>query len=371
VRFLIVDANYPAFLAAIYASDPRLSQAPYEEQIARIRAGMFGEAAFQAAALRALGHEAEVVVTNAHEAQRAWAQEHGQAGLARAPWTFRLRRGIVPWLSRRRADTSWPILVAQAKAYRPDVLYVGILDTLPAAVVAGLRESARLVVAQIATSVPDGDYRGYDLVISSIPAIVDRFHREGIAAEVVPLAFEPAVLDAIPARPRDVAVSFVGSFTDAYRDRVEIVETVARVAPLQTWTADRTRLPANSPILPTIRGAAFGRDMYTVLARSRLTLNSHGTIAGPDANNLRLYEATGMGALLVTDQRDNLQALFDVGSEIVAFRTPAEAAEVVAYYLEHPSEAERIAAAGQARTLRDHTWAERMARLVASVEARL
>jgi spore maturation protein CgeB len=111
--------------------------------------------------------------------------------------------------------------------------------------------------------------------------------------------------------------------------------------------------------------------MYAVLARSRLTLNTHGIVSGSDANNLRLFEATGMGALLVTDHRRNLGELFDAGTEVVTYRDPGEAAAVVNYYLDHPLEAARIAAAGQARTLREHTWADRMAQLVTLTMARL
>jgi spore maturation protein CgeB len=371
MRFLFIDANYPAFLEAIYRDHPHLASASYDEQRAAIRAGMFGEAAFQVDALRALGHEAEVIVTNAHAAQRAWAEEHRLPHLDQTRWSFRLRRGVLPWVSRRRTETAWGIVIEQVRAYRPDVVYVAILNTMPTTIVAQIRKSARLVVAQVATTIPDGTYRDYDLIISSIPAIVHRFRRAKIPAELVPLAFEPAVLEHVSVSRRDVAVSFVGSFSDAYLDRVQIVDAVARAAPLQTWTADRAYLPLDSAIIPTIRGRALGRDMYTVLARSELTLNSHGKVSGPDANNLRLYEATGMGALLVTDDGDNLNSLFKVGSEVLSYRTPTEAAELVCYYLDHPFEASRIAAAGQARTLRDHTWADRMQRLVATVQPRL
>lgn len=371
MRFLFVDAQYPAFLESVYRDHPHLASATYDQQRATIHAGLFGEAAFQADALRAMGHEADVIVTNAAAAQRAWAKERRLEHLDRPRLRLRRRGGVVPWVSRQRVGTAWGIVAAQVRAYQPDVVYVEILDTIPAAVVAEIRESTRLVVAQIATTIPDGNYSGYDLIISSIPAIVDRFRRDNIPAELVPLAFAPLVLEHVSASRRDVPVSFVGSFSDAYRDRVAIVDAVARAAPLQTWTADRAQLPANSAIVPTIRGSAFGRGMYAVLARSQLTLNSHGIVSGSDANNLRLYEATGMGALLVTDHRDNLNRLFNVGAEILSYRTPAEAAELVTHYLAHPSEAARIAAAGQARTHRDHTWADRMQQLVVSVESRL
>ena len=104
--------------------------------------------------------------------------------------------------------------------------------------------------------------------------------------------------------------------------------------------------------------------MYRALARSRITLNRHINVAENNANNMRLYEATGVGAMLLTDRKDNLQDLFEIGREVVAYSSKEEAAELVRYYLEHPQEAEQIAKAGQARTLREHTYAHRMQELV-------
>ena len=40
------------------------------------------------------------------------------------------------------------------------------------------------------------------------------------------------------------------------------------------------------------------------------------------ANNMRLYEATGVGALLVTDWKENLGEMFEPGKEVVAYRSP-------------------------------------------------
>jgi hypothetical protein len=170
---------------------------------------------------------------------------------------------------------------------------------------------------------------------------------------------------------RDVPVSFVGSFSTRYADRVQLVEAVAMAAPLKTWTGDDAAIPVGSPIRPTIQGPAWGRAMFEVLARSRMTVNTHGRIAGDDANNLRLYEGTGMGTLLVTDARRNMGQLFDVGSEVVTYSDAADCAQIVRHFLDHPDEAASIAAAGQRRTMRDHTWANRMARLTELIRLRL
>ena len=60
--------------------------------------------------------------------------------------------------------------------------------------------------------------------------------------------------------------------------------------------------------------------MYRVLARTRVAMNRHGDIAEGHANNMRLFEATGAGALLATEAADNLPELFEPGREVLAYR---------------------------------------------------
>jgi spore maturation protein CgeB len=103
--------------------------------------------------------------------------------------------------------------------------------------------------------------------------------------------------------------------------------------------------------------------MYQILHGSKVTVNHHGDVA-PYANNMRLFEATGVGALLVTDWKVNLHEMFEPGREVVAYRNPEECVELVQYYLEHDEEREAIARAGQERTLREHTYYHRMQELV-------
>ena len=70
-----------------------------------------------------------------------------------------------------------------------------------------------------------------------------------------------------------------------------------------------------------------------------------------------------MGACLITDWKINLPEMFEPDAEIVAYRTPEECAEKVRYLLDHESERQAIAAAGQRRTLQDHTYEKRSEQL--------
>jgi spore maturation protein CgeB len=78
---------------------------------------------------------------------------------------------------------------------------------------------------------------------------------------------------------------------------------------------------------------------------------------------MRLYEATGMGSLLVTDAKQNLPDLFEPGGEVIAYNGEDELVEAVQHYASNEPERALIAAAGQRRTLRDHSYARRMAEL--------
>ncbi len=372
MRVLIVDHYYDAVIDRIYERNPGLAHADHATQRARIDEALFGETTFEVAALRALGHEAWDSLINIRPLQEAWAREHGIRLRRASRWGLRRRRGWLPWP--RRSDSGWmgDALLAQVRVLRPDVVHVQAMGYLEPRLVAAIRRETRFVVGQVATDLPPAAiHRGYDLVVSSIPDLVDGVRADGGDAAWLPLAFEPDLLKTIPAVDRDVAVSFVGSFSSRYANREAIVEAVARTAPLQTWTADSAQLPKDSAIRPTIRGSAFGRDMYEVLARSRLTINTHGRVAGNAANNLRLFEATGMGALLVTEAKSNLADLFEIGAEAVTYRDAEDCADVLRYFLAHPGEADAIAAAGQRRTLRDHTWRNRMGELVELVRRRL
>src|SRR5262249_56992222 len=108
----------------------------------------------------------------------------------------------------------------------------------------------------------------------------------------------------------------------------------------------------------------WGYDMYRQLQQAQITLNIHVDIAEDFAGNMRLFEATGSGSLMITDWKVNLHEMFEPGKEVVAYRSAQECIELIQYYLEHDNERERIADAGQQRTIREHTYSRRVQRLM-------
>ena len=104
--------------------------------------------------------------------------------------------------------------------------------------------------------------------------------------------------------------------------------------------------------------------MYNILYNSKISLNRHIDAAENHANNMRLYEATGVGTMLITDYKRDLDKLFIPGKEIETYRTEKELKDKVKFYLSHEEERQIIAKAGQKRTLGDHTYKKRMQELL-------
>ena len=393
MKWLILNTDYPHFLESLYEGHPGLASRSYDEQMRMRNESLFGTADFFSSNLARLGHQAWDVHFNNEPLQRAWAAEHGvdagTAGQHTTPSSMQrirtagnrlpiaaLKPLLRPIARRYALRRNWlhDLLLAQVKHYAPDVIVNHDPVAFPPAFLRELKAHTRFLVAQIASPVPPGGHESlaaHDLVLSSFPHFVTRFRDVGIASEYMPLCFEPRVLESVaPSGFRPIPAAFVGSLSPAHRERIDLIDQVCERSGLAVWGAAQS-LPAGSATHRCHRGEAWGRAMFEILGDARIALNHHIDVAAGYANNMRLYEATGMGAMLLTDARRNLGDLFALNGEVVTYGSAAECAELLEYYAAHEQERAAIARAGQRRTLRDHTYAQRMRQLLELVTTRL
>lgn len=151
--------------------------------------------------------------------------------------------------------------------------------------------------------------------------------------------------------PRIYDVGFVGNLAIAHRG-------TARARRLKL-IAERFR---TNDFYRQYAPAEVGR----VYSQSRVVFN---TSIARDVT-MRLFEGTACGALVLTDSVANgLDELFDVGHELAVYRDDAELLKQIAYYLAHEAERAQIAAAGQRRTLAEHTYTHRAQTLLEAIAA--
>jgi spore maturation protein CgeB len=392
MRILVLNADYPRFLAWFYRRQPGLETASYATQIAARNASLFGVADFYSRNFAALGHQAAEVHVNNPWLQSEWAREHGMAVEAPKPAGATERRALPVWLQSavkpfkpmlrplaRRIGLSpkldaqaEAILLAQIEDFRPDLILnqdVFHVDTALARRIKSI--GSPMLIGQVGIEPSRGqDWAVYDMMISQLPATVRAFRALGVRSEVSHLAFEPAILDALPAAPAaDIDISFVGTVSVDHQQRIALLEAVASRYDLKLWGNRPKTLPASSPLHRCYQSEVWGADMYQVLRRSRITLNSHIDMAGSEAGNMRLFEATGVGAFLLTDFKENLHTLFAPDREVAVWRSIDDCLKVIGRMIGDDNGRAAIARAGQARTMAQHTYRHRAAEILKLVEA--
>lgn len=350
---------------------------------------------FWSLALTKLGYETSEIVSNAECMQKAWVKENG-VDYSERNWLL-------------------DITMAQITAFRPEVLFVNDFVTYTAEYLREVRAncpSIRLIIGWCGAPYKDRSvFKEYDLVLSSAPELVQDFLSQGHRSYHLNHAFHPRILEKLDSnRSPDIDFSFIGSIAkkEQYHLQREVLllELVKRT-PLQLWAdvnalsfqqrsqvairqhaydvahglarsgarwavkndlAQRVLSWTDRPVMPLTvnrrlaklaRAPIFGLNMFSHIQRSRVSLNSHIDLSSSYASNMRLYEVTGVGSCLLTDWKPNLQNLFEIDSEVVAYSSPEECVEKVSYLLEHEDDRKAIAAAGQKRTLRDHTFDQR------------
>lgn len=349
---LFINVYYQAFMIEHYRRHPQLARDNYQKQKESLHGRCFGDCDFYSEGLKAAGWDAEDLIINCWPLQKAWAIENNYDG------------------------EGFSIAVEQIRRAKPDVIYLQDLSVATKEFISIVRPYTKLIVGQIASPVPpQASLLDIDIIFSSFPHFVERFRKAGINAYYQPLSFEPRVLGRLNAyvsfNERKYAATFVGGVSMAHGKGTQFLEQLAHLVPIDFWGYGAESLPADSPIRRQHHGEAWGLDMFEILSQSRIAVNRHIDVSENYANNMRLFEATGCGALLVTEYKDNLNELFEIGKEVVAYRSPEECADLIRYYLANPHEAEGIAKAGQKRTLDEHCIAKRMKQTAHILKSRL
>lgn len=372
MRIAILNTDYPRFLSELYSEQPDLERKTYAEQMEARNRSLFAVADFYSLALRKLGHEAVEFHLNNEILQRTWGREHGFSPRKR----YRLGRQfqVIPWIRSRELEDWRPkIIEAQIRDYRPDVIWNQAPDSILTDIISRLRPLTKIMMAQQASPPlsETEDWSLYDLAISSFPPRVEWFQSKGIPSYLNRLAFGQSVLDQLPENlPKDLPITFIGSLSSLHTSRTNLLEMIARKYPLQVWGPTPDFLPDDSPLRKCYQGTAWGTKMYEILARSRIAFNHHGNFP-PFANNMRMYEATGVGTLLLTDWKPDLHEMFEPGKEVLAYKSDNECLELIDQALKRPEWSAQIARAGQERTLREHTYEARVKEVVELLEDQL
>ena len=354
-KILIIDTYYPGMLNSLSNSlknDPNLLADDL------ISESFFGTGLSYTHYLKALGYETFLLVAN-----YSYLLNSGNEMIwKKFPWGF---GSIISRLPLNPTAIQYSPIHKQiyetALKMRPDAILTHDINFIPPWMSTTLKSMRIKLIGEIASPLPPiRFFRNFDLILTSLPNIQKELFNQGINTNFFPLGFDPRILSKLGKAQRDIDVSFVGSFSKSHTATFELLKTVIDFVPaLQIYGPKGNSSKIIKEFGSNYCGEAWGLDMFKIFSRSKVTLNRHSSIANGYSNNMRMFEATGMGSLLVTEESSNLSDYFEVGNEVLTYDTAINAGEKISALLKDVDKISEVASAGQLRTLKDHSYQNR------------
>lgn len=346
------------------------------------------------------GHEAVYYVYNSESLQRQWALENMKDGLQRS---------------------LLEIICEQIKRFSPDLLFFNAVDEKLLLFLKEKFSKIKFWVGWVGSAITKNhQWENLDLIFSCAPETVDFFRNEGLHAIHLNHGFNKKILNSIET-PKQVAfhgVSFIGSIFRGeglhnqresllrelrknldlkiyssqeslsfitiaktfikkglfygirpfkqYKDLIAIGEKHQLVKKICSWDK-APELPVDPLLSRHFCPGVFGLDMFNTVHSSDIVLNIHADSSPQYASNMRLYETTGVGTCLLTDMRPNLNDLFRIDTEVVAYSSVEDCVEKAIWLLNHPKKMEEIARQGQQRCMKQHTYDNRIGEFIDAI----
>ena len=403
-KIVKVTNFYPEYLRNYYQRFPGEARKSYDEQFAHLMDDGYSWADFYARHLRSLGVDASEIVYNAAPLQNAWLEEFGG----------------------RAGDQD--VLLRQLKHLKPDVLFLQDMHLAINNQIADIKSlvpSIKLILVYAGVHVSEVLCRQLshvDVVLTCNPGFIDFYNSRGMTSYVLNHAFEPELLSRLDScnEYMDTDVVFTGSLilgSGFHEKRIFFLEKliehnidvkiyghistsnmlklrakqvayllaksmrscglggVASYTPVirkaAAWTAYPKSNGYSQNLVKSVSPPVYGIEMFKVLRKSKIVLNSHIDVAGQYAGNSRLYEATGVGSCLLTDWKKNLQELFTPDTETMTYKNIDQCLEVLHMLLSDSEKRKRISVQGQKKTLSSHTFFHRAQQLDEIVRSHL
>jgi len=368
---LLPGDTYRSALTAWQGSATRLGVRLKILVVSPMYGGSWPIAGYAARALAALGHETVLLdLAPFHDGYRALER----FGARRA------RRGV---LERSYADVLGAGVVGAVETHEPDiVLALAQAPLTPAA----LEEIGRLGAARVMWFVEDFRVltywrevaKDYDYFFTIQDGECHEALRDVTNAhlEYLPCAFDPDVHRPLSLTPEEQEeygsdVAFVGA---GYRNRRLAFRRFLDLD-FRLWGSDWGGAGDLGRVLQRGGDRMSTEESVRVFNAAKVNLNLHSSTYHDDVDprgdfvNPRTFELAGCGAFQVTDARTLLPPLFD-GGEVAIASSVGEMRALTEHYLAHPEE--RIPMAGRARrrALAEHTYRQRLQRLLGTVVGR-
>ena len=177
-------------------------------------------------------------------------------------------------------------------------------------------------------------------------SLLNEYPQTGANARIMPFAASLKHHYYMPKMERKYDVVIVAH---AREDRLPIVDKLEKICKVGTYGNGWKHS----------LGTVNGKEHVKAINSGKMYISFSKTVAGFDNVKVGLFEAMACNQVVITSYMEELQDYFDIGQEILCYKTEEELYELVSYYLQHDDEREMIRLRGYTRFLRNHTYEKR------------
>lgn len=214
-----------------------------------------------------------------------------------------------------------------------------------------------------------------DLVVTICTEYVRRYRELGFRAACLPFGYNHELYRPVAPRAEYVCdIAVVANFYTNQFDRMNRKRSLqALVSPLLERGYDLKIWGNNWHLAPTfglpvrdgmLRYYLNHRETPAVYSSAQIVIGLQNEFDYRTNLTMRTCEVLGAGGFLLTSRTDAVARMFEHGKHLIMSGSPEETVELVDYYLAHPEQRGKIAAAGKARVRSRHTYAHRALQLL-------
>ncbi len=288
---------------------------------------------------------------------------------------WRWAKAKLPWLLKMETRQMNRHLLATAARQKPEIAFFSKGELGDAATLQELKK----IGCRLVNWISDDPFRylsievmrEYDYFFVYDPYFLDPLAQKGVKKPLyLPLACDEEVFKPVDLTREEKIkygsdLCFIGTYDQA---RESLLAPLAKKYNLRIWGPGWKKHAVNDNLKHCLRDGFYSpRDINKIYNASKICLNLHHaqTVWGV---NMRAFEATASGCLLVTDNPKELGALFDLGREVVVYQQEKDLPDLLDHYLSHDGERAAIAAAGQRKAHQEHTYLQRLKKILAVIK---
>ena len=369
IKFIRISTVYPIAAKNINNEISKKKNLDYNKLLKEVFLLGFGENNNITKELSKKNYDCNEIISNVKYLQKAWSREY------------------------LRKKSNKKIILEQILFYKPNVIYFGNYSLLTKDLLKEIRKLNYVKLVMVFHCSPITSEIEKKLKLADIVITCTDGYKKDIKKKIkkkaykIAHAFNPVFKNIKNFEERKIDVSFIGSLyikSGLHFNRINFIYhllknfknsyiainfsmmNIFHILKLFMFSNSKLSLIEKLNIIFKLvyiminsRKTVYGNKMLKILSNTKILVNSHIEDT-KYAGNMRLFEGTGSGCMILTDKKYGLNKLFSTNKEIITYKNTQDMIYKIKYFLENDKKLRQVANNGFRRTVSDHNYKKRI-----------